>query len=68
MITRSVDQLPLGFNFGANLYGRQGYPQVNNISVNPGDGSVTDIRCELHAPIPEVSPRHGHRDLLHRSG
>ncbi len=31
-------QLPLGFNIGANVFGRQGYPQVNWISANPGDG------------------------------
>ncbi|HEY6051418.1 MAG TPA: hypothetical protein VIZ58_09225, partial [Thermoanaerobaculia bacterium] len=31
-------QLPMGFNVGANVYARQGYPQVNTISVNPGDG------------------------------
>ena len=31
-------QLPYGFNVGANVYGRQGYPQANTISVNPGDG------------------------------
>ena len=31
-------QLPWGFNVGANVYGRQGYPEVNTISVNPGDG------------------------------
>ena len=31
-------QLPYGFNVGANVYGREGYPQTNTISVNPGDG------------------------------
>ncbi|HYK41259.1 MAG TPA: TonB-dependent receptor [Thermoanaerobaculia bacterium] len=30
-------QLPMGFNVGANVYGRQGYPEVNTISVNPND-------------------------------
>ena len=34
-------QLPLGFNVAANLYGRQGYPQVNTIGLNPGDGLGT---------------------------
>ena len=28
----------MGFNVGANVYARQGYPEVNTISVNPGDG------------------------------
>jgi hypothetical protein len=31
-------QLPLGFNVGANFYGRQGYPRLQWISVNAGDG------------------------------
>jgi hypothetical protein len=31
-------ELPWGFNFGANFYGRQGYPYLQWISKNPGDG------------------------------
>ena len=34
-------QLPWGFNVGGNVYGRQGYPQVNTIALNPGDGLGT---------------------------
>lgn len=34
-------QFPWGFNLGANFYGRQGYPQLNTIALNPGDGLGT---------------------------
>jgi hypothetical protein len=34
-------QLPAGFNVAANLYGRQGYPEVNTIGLNPSDGLGT---------------------------
>jgi hypothetical protein len=34
-------ELPWGFNFGANVYGRQGYPYIQWISKNPGDGLGT---------------------------
>ena len=30
-------QLPLGFNVAGNIYGRQGYPYVHYVQVNPGD-------------------------------
>jgi hypothetical protein len=31
-------ELPWGFNFGANVYGRQGFPYAQTITVNPEDG------------------------------
>jgi len=31
-------QLPLGFNIAGNFFGRQGYPYVQWVQVNPGDG------------------------------
>jgi hypothetical protein len=34
-------ELPWGFNFGANFYGRQGYPYLQWITKNPGDGLGT---------------------------
>jgi hypothetical protein len=34
-------QLPLGFNVGANFFGRQGYPYVQWVSINTGDGFGT---------------------------
>ncbi len=34
-------QLPLGFDIAANIFGRQGYPNVNWINTNPGDGLGT---------------------------
>jgi hypothetical protein len=34
-------QLPLGFNVGANFFGRQGYPYVQWVSINTGDGYGT---------------------------
>jgi hypothetical protein len=34
-------QLPLGFNIGANFFGRQGYPFVQWVQINPGDGFGT---------------------------
>ena len=34
-------ELPLGFNFGANIFGRQGYPFINWHNINPGDGLGT---------------------------
>jgi hypothetical protein len=40
-------QLPAGFNVAANLYGRQGYPQVNTIGLNPGDGAPLGTRTVI---------------------
>ncbi len=34
-------QLPLGFNVGANFFGRQGYPFVQWVRINTGDGFGT---------------------------
>lgn len=34
-------QLPLGFNVGANIFGRQGYPFVQWVRINTGDGFGT---------------------------
>ena len=34
-------QLPLGFNVGANIFGRQGYPYVQWVRINTGDGFGT---------------------------
>jgi hypothetical protein len=34
-------QLPLGFNVGANIFGRQGYPYVQFVRINTGDGFGT---------------------------
>jgi len=34
-------QLPLGFDIAANVFGRQGYPNVQWANVNPGDGLGT---------------------------
>ena len=34
-------QLPLGFNVGANFFGRQGYPYVQWVRINTGDGFGT---------------------------
>jgi hypothetical protein len=34
-------QLPLGFNVGANFFGRQGYPYVQWVSIGTGDGFAT---------------------------
>ena len=34
-------QLPLGFNVGANIFGRQGYPYVQWVSIGTGDGFPT---------------------------
>ncbi len=34
-------QLPYGFNVGANIFGRQGYPYVQWVSINTGDGFGT---------------------------
>jgi hypothetical protein len=36
-------QLPLGFDVGANVFGRQGYPFVRWNQVNPGDGLGTRL-------------------------
>jgi hypothetical protein len=34
-------QLPLNFNIGANIYGRDGYPAPYYVNENPGDGLGT---------------------------
>ncbi len=34
-------QLPLGFNFGGNFFGRQGYPLLQWVRINTGDGNGT---------------------------
>lgn len=36
-------QLPLGFNIAANFYGRQGYPFVNWVRADAGDGLGTRL-------------------------
>jgi hypothetical protein len=36
-------QLPLGFDIGANVFGRQGYPYAHWNQVNPGDGLGTRL-------------------------